>query len=773
MKGQEHGGPAQLRDSGIDIIGKVPWGTHFCQFYETDQDLISMLIPYLRAGLEANEFCMWVTSEPLGVEPATRALREAVPDLDCRIRSGQIEIIPHTDWYFVDGKFDQDRILRDWIRKLNAALENGFEGLRLTGNTFWLEMSAWQDFTHYEEAINSVIGNYRMLALCTYSADKCGLREIVDVISNHEFALIKRGDKWVMIESSTVRQAKQALEQANKQLAATARELEAANNELRATQEDLKNQIEEQKRIQDALRENEMRLKRSQEIAHLGTWELDLTTGNLMWSDEVYRIFGVEPQEFAATYEAFLEAVHPDDRNAVDEAYRGSVREGKDSYEIEHRVIRKSDGEIRIVHERCQHFRNEAGQVIRSTGMVHDVTDRKLVEQQLAEARAHAERHAAELESFITSMSDGVVLQDAEGNAILANDAARDILGSDPLISIRQRVEQYRISWLDGTPMTPEETASSRALRGEVVRDLRYRMTTPAGQDKVISVSSSPVRASDGRVIGAATIFRDITSEHELEQQRQEIFEREHRIAETLQQALIPPRVPMQIGNFKIGVRYQPALHEAEVGGDFYDVFEPGRGKLAVLIGDVVGKGLAAAMRVAGARHAIRSYAFIDPRPAHVMTLANVALCQDNIDVSGMLTAFFAVIDTTTGTVTYTSAGHEPPLVCRASGRIEELWFAGVPLGIDESSTYTEETIVLTPGDTMVIVTDGVTEARAPGPVLFEKKGVIEYLADHAFGPPDETASGLLAAASAHAGGRLQDDAVVVVVRLEHEPAAC
>ena len=125
--------------------------------------------------------------------------------------------------------------------------------------------------------------------------------------------------------------------------------------------------------------ESEQRLKRSQEIAHLGSWELDWPKNKLIWSDEVYRIFGLEPQEFEATYEAFLERVHPDDRASVNAAYRNSLRE-KDSYEIDHRIVRKSTCEIRFVHERCEHFRDADRRVIRSIGMVHDITERKQAE---------------------------------------------------------------------------------------------------------------------------------------------------------------------------------------------------------------------------------------------------------------------------------------------------------------------------------------------------------------------------------------------------------
>ena len=146
---------------------------------------------------------------------------------------------------------------------------------------------------------------------------------------------------------------------------------------------DLKKEIDEHTGVENRLLRSEDMLKRSQEIANLGSWELDLENNTLTWSDEVYRIFGLKPQEFGATYEAFLDSVHPDDRVAVDTAYSVSVREGKDSYEIEHRIIRKDTGEVRFVHEKCNHTKNKKGKIIRSLGMVHDITERKKNEEAL------------------------------------------------------------------------------------------------------------------------------------------------------------------------------------------------------------------------------------------------------------------------------------------------------------------------------------------------------------------------------------------------------
>ncbi|MHC4335636.1 MAG: MEDS domain-containing protein [Planctomycetota bacterium] len=158
-----------VRNSGIKVIGDVPWGTHLCQFYKTKEDLIDILVPYFKAGLQNNEFCMWVTSEPLSSEKAKNALTAEVNNLDEYIAKGQIEILDYSQWYTKSGGFNAEEVLQAWVEKEKQALASGFDGLRLTGNTFWLEQKDWQDFSDYEAEINRVIGNYRMLAICTYS----------------------------------------------------------------------------------------------------------------------------------------------------------------------------------------------------------------------------------------------------------------------------------------------------------------------------------------------------------------------------------------------------------------------------------------------------------------------------------------------------------------------------------------------------------------------------------------------------------------------------
>jgi len=116
-------------------------------------------------------------------------------------------------------------------------------------------------------------------------------------------------------------------------------------------------------------------LKKSQQIANVGNWVYDIKNNILFWSDEIYRIFGMNPQEFETSYEAFLNVIHPDDREKVDNAYNTSIENNEEFYEIEHRIIKHDNGQIRYVKEKCEHIKNDDDEIIRSLGIVQDITD--------------------------------------------------------------------------------------------------------------------------------------------------------------------------------------------------------------------------------------------------------------------------------------------------------------------------------------------------------------------------------------------------------------
>ena len=190
-----------LRKSGLDIIGDVPWGTHICQFYQTKEDLTDILIPYFKEGLENNEFCLWITSQPLEVEDAIEALKRVVPDLNVYLENGQIEIISYNDWFLTKGAFDPERVSNGCAEKLANASNSGYEGVRLSGNNSWLDNENWDSFIKFKEQMDNVIGNCRMIALCTYFLERHNVDDIIYLSVNHQFSLVKSTGKWKLIES--------------------------------------------------------------------------------------------------------------------------------------------------------------------------------------------------------------------------------------------------------------------------------------------------------------------------------------------------------------------------------------------------------------------------------------------------------------------------------------------------------------------------------------------------------------------------------------------
>jgi PAS domain S-box-containing protein len=148
--------------------------------------------------------------------------------------------------------------------------------------------------------------------------------------------------------------------------------------------------ITDRKQVKEALRSSQDLLARTQQIAQVGSWQFDVLEKKLTWSAETYRIFGVIDKTCEPTYESFLKSVHPKDRAKVEQAYSSSLLDGEDTYEIEHRLIKENSGEVRHVLEKCQHERDESGAVIRSIGMVQDITERKLNEKALLAATRSA-----------------------------------------------------------------------------------------------------------------------------------------------------------------------------------------------------------------------------------------------------------------------------------------------------------------------------------------------------------------------------------------------
>jgi signal transduction histidine kinase len=239
----ETGMTSKLRNTGIGPAGYRPWGTHFCNFYATKTDLVEMLVPYFKAGLESKEFCIWVLSKPVTEPEAWNALRETIPELDEYRADGSIEIFQGREWYLKHGIFDMERVIRAWNDKLSRALDRGYEGMRVSGNTTWLERRDWSGFCHYEKVLNDSIVNQNMTVLCTYPMATSGASDLLDVVSTHQFAVAMRNGSRELIQTPELKQARAEVKRMNDELELLVvhgtEEIEAVNRKLREAQVEL------------------------------------------------------------------------------------------------------------------------------------------------------------------------------------------------------------------------------------------------------------------------------------------------------------------------------------------------------------------------------------------------------------------------------------------------------------------------------------------------------------------------------------------------------
>ncbi len=245
-----------------------------------------------------------------------------------------------------------------------------------------------------------------------------------------------------------------------------------------------------------------------------------------------------------------------------------------------------------------------------------------------------------------------------------------------------------------------------------------------------------------------------------LENSRQ--YAREHRIAETLQQALITP--PEPIDGIKVATVYQPASMSSRVGGDFYDVVELDGGHLALVVGDVAGKGIVAAQVTALMRDGIRAYLLESFDPAMCFTRLNT-LAFRFTPVGKFATAFLGVLDRSDGAFQYCNAGHPSPLVV-GEGGVRMLGQHCAILGAFEEVPYDVSVESLAPGEVFVAVTDGVTEARR-GSELFGHERLADALKRLHGTPLEELPDALLSEVLEYAGGRLHDDVVIMCIARE------
>jgi len=232
--------------------------------------------------------------------------------------------------------------------------------------------------------------------------------------------------------------------------------------------------------------------------------------------------------------------------------------------------------------------------------------------------------------------------------------------------------------------------------------------------------------------------------------------------AREIQEGLLPKKIP-QVRGLEVAGAWQPAR---VVGGDYYDVLKFSDRVIGICIGDVVGKGISAALLMANLQATFRVFAAENVSPGALCQKLNGVICN-NIAADKFVTFCYCTIDATERRLTYASAGHCPPLVLRASGAAVSLNEGGTPLGIDPDRRYADTEMQLEPGDRLVLYTDGLTEAMDSAEQEFGEPRLVE-LAKHAVAlSAAELLKTIMVGVSSFSGGSFQDDFTLVVVAVK------
>jgi PAS domain S-box-containing protein len=373
----------------------------------------------------------------------------------------------------------------------------------------------------------------------------------------------------------------------------------------------------------------------------------------------------------------------------------------------------------------------------------------------LVEQVREAERARGELRAILDATSDAIILVSPDGIFKSINRRTGDLLGVDPRALVGRRfgesaaffnkifedAERLRAR-LDGTAAEPTT---------ELVDSVQQRWP----EARNLALFSPPVHSESGEHLGRLYVFRDITHEVELEEQRRALEAERSRAAEV--QADLLPRAAPDLPGIELAGRCIPAL---QVGGDFFDWYTAA-GLVWLTLGDVMGKGMPAALLMATVRATLR--AGIHGRsPAAALNLAQAVLGEDLGYRDSYVTLLHAVYEPATGRLTYVDAGHGHALIRRADGTVEKLTQRSFPLGMPFAMPFEEGQVMLAPGDALILYSDGLVDA-VPDVDIATVAGRVEGVET-----ADETVRRLIELAvgsSWPASAMLVDDLTVVVLK--------
>ena len=502
----------ELRESGIDVLGDIPWGSHYSYFYQTTHDLLGTLVPYFRAGLRSNEFCLWIVSnsELLTVEEAEDGLRQAMPDLDRYLAEGSIEIVRHDDWFLNGKDFDLQRVANRFKEKLDEALARGYAGMRVNGSPAWLQKENRMQFCEFEEELNRLFPNERIIASCTFPLTMITGEEIFEITQRHQFAIAKRYGEWEVIETPELKQAKSKINRLN---------------------EDLEQRIVERTRqLSKAIGELKIayqRLSYHVENTPLAVIEFDKDLFVKRWSQRAEEIFGWKGSEAIGKnmYDADFPIIYEDDIPAVN-IIAEQLMKGIFDRNLSLNRNNTKNGNVIYCEWYNSVLRDAQGNAITILSLVHNVTERKIAEEQIKQSEAHlAEaQQLAKMGSWDFDIKSGRLTWSEELYNVFNTDKQSFVETHGSFLHlVDEEDREFALQTSRHTQQTGEPFT------------IEYHITTSKGEKRVIQEHGYGQVDDNGKVVRLFGTAQDITERKKAEESLHQSYQEIRRLTEHLQ----------------------------------------------------------------------------------------------------------------------------------------------------------------------------------------------------------------------------------------------
>lgn len=381
---------------------------------------------------------------------------------------------------------------------------------------------------------------------------------------------------------------------------------------------------------------------------------------------------------------------------------------------------------------------------------------------------ATAVRHR--LLAVLDAVDEAIIFRTSEGVVRVVNKRAGELLEIEPddylggpgvelLRTIARKTED------------PEDFMETfQQLREDPVAELRVLIEQIIPERRRLRLYSGPATDDAGALVGRIDVFTDVTEAVARADEVEELYERARKTAESYQRGLLPESVP-SLPRVSLVAHYIAAAGRKAVCGDFYDFVSMPDGKIALVLGDVSGIGPAAANDAALARYSLKSFAASESDPARLLDRMNAHVFAQGRS-ERFVRMLVAVLNPERAILEYANAGHVPPVVYRArSGEVEWLGEGGIALGVEADSDYKAGVIELEPGDTLVLYTDGVTEAPRLGRP-FGQGHFMDIVKDYGIGSPGELVQAIRRSVDAWVpDGELRDDIALLVCQVTPDTA--